>query len=69
MPKQVRIPASSRAGLALLFVGAMLVALGSYLKIPAAIPLYGLVMAIGGFSLYIISSIVIAKRRKNNNYR
>jgi hypothetical protein len=62
---KIRMPGSSRAGLGLLFMGAILVGIGSYLD-RGAISLYGLIMAIGGFLLYIISSIIV-KRKNNRN--
>ena len=61
---KIRMPGSARAGLGLLFMGAILVGIGSYLD-RGAISLYGLIIAIGGFLLYIISSIIV--KRKNNN--
>jgi hypothetical protein len=74
LTKKVWMPASARTGLGLLFLGAILIGLGSYLD-RGAISLYGLIMTIGGFSLYMISSIILAKRRRrrknnhvNNNY-
>jgi hypothetical protein len=47
-----------------LFMGAILVGIGNYLD-RGAISLYGLIIAIGGFLLYIISSIIV-KRKKDN---
>jgi membrane-bound ClpP family serine protease len=61
---KIRMPGSARAGLGLLFMGAILVGIGSYLD-RGAISLYGLIMAISGFLLYIISSIIV--KRKSNN--
>jgi hypothetical protein len=45
-------------------MGAILVGIGNYLD-RGAISLYGLIIAIGGFLLYIISSIIV-KRKKDN---
>lgn len=58
------MPPSAGAGLGLLFMGAILVGIGNYLD-RGAISLYGLIIAIGGFLLYIISSIIV-KRKKDN---
>ena len=63
MPKEIQMPGSARAGLALLFVGAIFVGVGTYLK-RGSFELYGLIMAIAGFSLYLISSVVIARYRR-----
>jgi membrane-bound ClpP family serine protease len=57
------MPGSARAGLALLFVGAIFVGLGTYLK-KGSFELYGLIMTIIGFSIYLISSVVIARNRR-----
>ncbi|HJT49879.1 MAG TPA: hypothetical protein VJ729_16990 [Nitrososphaeraceae archaeon] len=57
------MPSSARAGLALLFVGAIFVGVGTYMK-RGSFELYGLIMAIAGFSVYLISSVVIARNRK-----
>jgi hypothetical protein len=64
------MPGSARAGLALLFVGAIFVGMGTYLN-RGSLSLYGLIMVIGGFLLYIISSITVArnKNRRKNNYQ
>jgi hypothetical protein len=56
------MPGSARAGLALLFVGAIFVGVGTYLK-RGSFELYGLIMAIAGFSIYLISSVVVARNR------
>lgn len=56
------MPGSARAGLALLFVGAIFVGIGTYLN-RGALSLYGLIMVIGGFSLYMISSFVVTRKR------
>jgi membrane-bound ClpP family serine protease len=62
--KKIRMPGSARAGLGLLFMGAILVGIGSYLD-RGAISFYGIIMTISGFLLYIISSIIV--KRKSNN--
>lgn len=61
---KIRMPRSAGAGLGLLFMGAILVGIGNYTD-RGAISLYGLIIAIGGFLLYIISSIMV--KRKNDN--
>ena len=63
MPKEIQMPGSARAGLALLFVGAIFVGIGTYMK-RGSFELYGLIMAIAGFSVYLISSVVIARSRR-----
>jgi len=57
------MPGAARAGLALLFVGAIFVGVGTYLK-RGSFELYGLIMAIAGFSVYLISSVVIVRNRR-----
>ena len=57
------MPGSARAGLALLFIGAIFVGMGTYLK-RGSFELYGLIMAIAGFSVYLISSVVIVRNRR-----
>ncbi len=70
MSKKIRMPGSARAGLALLFVGAIFVGVGTYLN-RGALSLYGLIMVIGGFSLYMISSVVVTRKRsrRKNTYQ
>lgn len=58
------MPGSARMGLTLLLVGAILVGVGTYLN-RGAISLYGLILVIIGFSTYMISSIIVARRKKN----
>jgi membrane-bound ClpP family serine protease len=58
------MPGSARAGLGLLFMGAILMGIGSYSD-RGAISFYGLIMAISGFLLYMVSSISV--KRKSNN--
>jgi uncharacterized membrane-anchored protein len=62
LSKKIQIPGSARTGLALLFVGAIFVGIGTYLN-RGAHSLYGLIMVIGGFSLYMISSFVVTRKR------
>ncbi|HZD83202.1 MAG TPA: hypothetical protein VE076_10025 [Nitrososphaeraceae archaeon] len=70
MSKKIRMPGSARAGLALLFVGAIFVGVGTYLN-RGALSLYGLIMVIGGFSLYMVSSVVVTRKRsrRKNTYQ
>jgi hypothetical protein len=58
------MPGSARMGLTLLLVGAILVGVGTYVN-RGAISLYGLILVIIGFSTYMISSIIVARRKKN----
>jgi membrane-bound ClpP family serine protease len=65
------MPGSARAGLALLLVGAIFVGIGTYIN-RGALSLYGLIMVIAGFSLYMVSSIVVMKKRREkrkNSYK
>jgi membrane-bound ClpP family serine protease len=64
------MPGSARAGVALLFVGAIFVGVGTYLN-RGALSLYGLIMVIGGFSLYMVSSVVVTRKRsrRKNTYQ
>lgn len=71
MSKKIQMPGSARAGLALLLVGAIFVGIGTYLN-RGALSLYGLIMVIAGFSLYMVSSIVVMKKRREkrkNSYK
>jgi hypothetical protein len=61
--RKVNIPASARSGLLLLLLGALMVGLGSYFE-RGAVSLYGLVIAVVGFLVYIISSVKLAKQNK-----
>lgn len=61
--RKIQMPAAARAGLSLLIVGAIFVGLGSYTH-RGGFSLYGLPMVIAGFLLYIISSIIIARKKK-----
>jgi len=58
------MPGPARMGLTLLLVGAILVGVGTYVN-RGAISLYGLILVIIGFSTYMISSIIVARRKKN----
>ena len=61
--KKKEMPGSARAGIAILVLGAILLGIGYY-QDRGALSLYGLIMSICGFSLYMISSFYIS--RKNN---
>ncbi|MGZ5499937.1 MAG: hypothetical protein ACXWEW_02150 [Nitrososphaeraceae archaeon] len=61
--KKKEMPSPARAGIAILVLGAILLGIGYY-QDRGALSLYGLIMSICGFSLYMISSIYIS--RKNN---
>ena len=66
--KKISMPASARAGLTLLLLGAIMVGLGSYFD-RGAFSLYGLMMGIGGFLMYIVSSITLARRNKRKGLK
>jgi hypothetical protein len=55
------MPGAARVGIALLIVGGLIVGLGTYYD-RGGVSLYGLGMVVGGFVLYLGSSIW-AKRR------
>jgi hypothetical protein len=59
--KKIQMPASARAGISLLIMGALLVGFGQYLN-RGALSLYGVIMVAGGFILYMTASI-IARRK------
>jgi hypothetical protein len=50
-------------GLTLLLIGAILVGVGTYAN-RGAVSLYGLILVIIGFSTYMISSIIAARRNR-----
>jgi len=66
--RKINIPGSARAGLVLLLLGAIIVGLGSYFD-RGALSLYGLIMGIGGFLLYIVSSITYKSRNKRTGLK
>lgn len=68
MSKKIRMPGSARAGLALLVVGAIFVGIGTYLN-RGGFSLYGFIMAVAGFSIYIISSVAVARNREMREKR
>jgi hypothetical protein len=57
------MPVAARTGLALLIVGAIFVGVGSYTH-RGGFSLYGLPMVMVGFSLYLVSSIINARKRQ-----
>ena len=61
--KVKRMPGSARMGLTLLLIGAILVGVGTYVN-RGAFSLYGLILVIIGFSTYMISSIIVARRKR-----
>jgi len=66
--RKINIPGSARAGLVLLLFGAIIVGLGNYFD-RGALSLYGLIMGIGGFLLYIVSSITYKSRNKRTSLK
>jgi hypothetical protein len=61
--RKIQMPAAARSGLALLIVGAIFVGVGSYTH-RGGFSLYGLPMVMVGFSLYLVSSIIAARKRQ-----
>ena len=61
--RKTQMPATARAGLSLLIVGAIFVGVGSYTH-RGGFSLYGLPMVMLGFALYMVSSITMARRKK-----
>jgi Zn-dependent protease with chaperone function len=59
--KKKEMPGAARAGIAILVLGALLLGIGYY-QDRGALSLYGLIMSICGFSLYMISSIYISRK-------
>jgi hypothetical protein len=57
------MPGTARMGLTLLLIGAILVGVGTYVN-RGAVSLYGLILVIIGFSTYMISSIVSARKNR-----
>jgi hypothetical protein len=66
--RKINMPGSARAGLVLLLLGAIIVGLGSYFD-RGSLSLYGLIMGIGGFLLYIVSSITYKSRNKRTGLK
>jgi len=67
--KKKEMPGAARAGIAILVLGAFLLGIGYY-QDRGALSLYGLIMSICGFSLYMISSIYISRKsnQKKGSY-
>jgi hypothetical protein len=63
--KKKEMPGAARTGIAILVLGAILLGIGYYQE-REALSLYGLIMSICGFSLYMISSIYISRTSNNN---
>jgi hypothetical protein len=63
--KKKEMPGAARTGIAILVLGAILLGIGYYQE-REALSLYGLIMSICGFSLYMISSIYISSTSNNN---
>jgi hypothetical protein len=63
LKNKIAMPSSARAGIAILVMGALLLGIGYYQE-RGALSLYGLVMSIGGFSLYMISSLYVSRKNK-----
>ena len=57
------MPGPARAGIGLLIIGAIIVGLGQYMN-RGAFSLYGLIMVICGFVLYMAASIVAKRKGK-----
>ncbi|HEX5186636.1 MAG TPA: hypothetical protein VFV86_07070 [Nitrososphaeraceae archaeon] len=64
MKQKREMPGAARAGIAILVLGAIILGIGYYQE-REALSLYGLIMSICGFSLYMISSIYVS--RKSNS--
>lgn len=58
-----RMPGTARMGLTLLLIGAILVGVGTYVN-RGAVSLYGLILVIIGFSIYMVSSIISARKNR-----
>lgn len=65
--RKIQMPAAARTGLALLIVGAIFVGVGSYTH-RGGFSLYGLPMVMIGFLLYLVSSIITARKRQKAKY-
>ncbi|MGA8842615.1 MAG: hypothetical protein WB511_03455 [Nitrososphaeraceae archaeon] len=60
---KINMPMSARSGIALLIIGAIVVGVGTYTS-RGALSIYGLILVIGGFSLYIISSLYVKRNTR-----
>ena len=63
---KINMPGSVRAGLFLLVLGAICVGIGTYFE-RGALSLYGFVIAVGGFLLYFVSTILAKRRSRRKN--
>ncbi|HVP82201.1 MAG TPA: hypothetical protein VMS35_04090 [Nitrososphaeraceae archaeon] len=63
LKNKIEMSGSARAGIGILIMGALLLGIGYYQE-RGALSLYGLIMTISGFSLYMISSIYISIKNK-----
>ncbi|HET9774032.1 MAG TPA: hypothetical protein VFP25_03515 [Nitrososphaeraceae archaeon] len=63
MKNKIEMSGSARAGIGILIMGALLLGIGYYQE-RGALSLYGLIMTISGFSLYMISSIYTSIKNK-----
>ena len=64
MKKKKEMPGTARTGISILVLGAIILGIGYYQE-REALSLYGLIMSICGFSLYMISSIYISRTSNN----
>ena len=62
--KKIQMPGAARAGIGLLISGALVVGMGQFFE-RDSVSFYGLAMAIGGFVLYLASSIMAKKRSRH----
>jgi len=63
LKNKIEMSSSARAGIGILIMGALLLGIGYYQE-RGALSLYGLIMTISGFSLYMISSIYTSIKNK-----
>jgi uncharacterized membrane protein YvlD (DUF360 family) len=63
---KINMPGSVRAGMFLLVLGAICVGIGSYID-KAALSLYGFAIAVGGFLLYFLSTILTRRRSRRKH--
>jgi hypothetical protein len=68
LKNKIEMSGSARAGIGILVMGALLLGIGQYQE-RGALSLYGLIMAISGFSLYMISSIYTSIKNKRYGYK
>jgi len=63
LKNKMEMSGSARAGIGILVMGALLLGIGYYQE-RGALSLYGLIMTISGFSLYMISAIYTSIKNK-----